>query len=301
MSLNQITKNVFYIDDATNIGVIRINDQNDVLLVDTGLNDSKGKRIVKLLLKNNMNIKYIINTHMHADHLGGNHIIQKMIPDVKIFSTRQEMSVVENPIFMPYFLYCGSNPIKDLKNRFLLAKPSKVTDLIDVEKPLKIDNSEIQLIDLDGHAKFQKGVLFEGVLFCGDSLISERLLNKHKIPVNVDIQNTIKTLKYIQNSDYDYYLPSHGELLNKNEIKDLTELNLDKIQEIQNRILKLLQTELTTEQVVSRLMNIYDLKPDNLILYYLYNSTIMAYLSYLNDLEKVQAELKDNKVFWKLK
>jgi glyoxylase-like metal-dependent hydrolase (beta-lactamase superfamily II) len=301
MALHRITKNIFYIDGSTNIGVIRVNDNNDVLLVDTGLNDSKGKRIIKLLDKNGFKIKYIINTHMHADHVGGNNIIQKRIEGVRIFSTRSELSVMENPIYMPYFLYCGANPINDLKNRFLLAKPSKITDIIEIGSTLNLENADINIVDLDGHAKFQKGIEFEGVLFCGDSLISEVLLQKHKIPVNVDIHNTIKTLEFIKNSDYDHYLPAHGDLMNHSEIQRVVQLNLDKIEEIQREILKYLATERTTENIVAHMLYFYDLKPENAILYYLCNSTIMAYLSYLESLDKVEFIIKGNLAFWALK
>ncbi|WP_129407819.1 MBL fold metallo-hydrolase [Marinitoga lauensis] len=211
MELHKIKENIYYIGDTTNIGVIVVNEGNDVLIIDSGSDDSKGRRILKTLEDNGFKIKYIINTHMHADHIGGNHYIQKHRPDVNILTTRAELSMIENPIYMPYFLYSGAYPIKELRHKFLLAKPSHVTQIIDNENTsIKLDDIEINLIPLDGHTEYQKGILYDNVLFCGDSLISKELLEKHKIPVNVNIEKTKETLLKLQNSKYDYYIPSHG-------------------------------------------------------------------------------------------
>ena len=299
MEFHKITENVYYIADNTNIGVIKINDNNEVLIVDSGSDDSKGRRILKTLKDNGFKVKYIINTHMHADHIGGNHYIQKHFPNVRIYALRSEISMIENPIYMPYFLYSGAYPIKDLRNKFLLAKASKVTDIIDEEeKTINIENAKINLISLDGHTEFQKGILFDDVLFCGDALISEELLEKHKIPVNVNIKNAKNTLLKLIESNYSYYVPSHGTLLYN--ISDLAKANLDRINEIENKIIEYLEKNHSTDELVSYLLYSYGLDINNAILYYLYNTTIMAFLSYLKDEKKITMYVKNNKVLWKI-
>ncbi|GAB6189723.1 MBL fold metallo-hydrolase [Marinitoga arctica] len=300
MRLHRITDNVLYIEDTTNIGIIKINESNDVLIVDSGSDDSKGRRIIKTLKENGYTIRYIINTHMHADHIGGNHFIQKHIPEVRIFALREEMSMLEAPLYLPYFIYSGAYPFKDLRNKFLLAKPSKVTDIIEKENSsLFIERNKIDLISLDGHTEFQKGVLFENILFCGDSLISEKLLEKHKIPVNVNIKNTKQTLLKLKDSNYSYYLPSHSELITN--IKELATLNFMRIEEIENKILDFLISEKSSEKIISYLLYSYSLNITNATLYYLYNTTIMAFLSYLHDEKKIETIIKNNTIFWKLK
>ncbi|AEX85125.1 Zn-dependent hydrolase, glyoxylase [Marinitoga piezophila KA3] len=300
MEFHKITENVYYISDTTNIGVIRINDNNDVLIVDSGSDDSKGRRIVKILKENGFQVKYIINTHMHADHIGGNHFIQKHNPEVRIISTRAEMSIIENPIFLPYFLYSGAYPVRDLRNKFLLAKPSKITDIIGMDdNTVKVEDAEIGIIRLDGHTEFQKGIVYEDVLFCGDALISEELLEKHKIPVNVNIENAKKTLLKLKETNYKYYLPAHGTLIE--DIESLAEKNYERIKEIENKILEFVDTEKSTEKIVSYLLYSYDLNITNATLYYLYNTTIMGYLGHLRDNKKIDLIVKNNTVYWKIK
>ncbi|SHF30729.1 Glyoxylase, beta-lactamase superfamily II [Marinitoga hydrogenitolerans DSM 16785] len=300
MKLHKITENVLYIEDTTNIGIIKINESNDVLIVDSGSDNSKGRRIIKILKDNGYKIKYIINTHMHADHIGGNHFIQKHIPEVRIFALREELSMLEAPLYLPYFIYSGAYPLKDLRNKFLLAKPSKVTNIIEKEDTsIFIEENRIDLISLDGHTEFQKGILYENILFCGDALISEELLEKHKIPVNVNIKNAKETLLNLEETNFNFYLPSHGSLLNN--IKYLAKLNYKRIVEIEEKILGFLDSEKTTEKIVSYLLYSYGLNITNATLYYLYNTTIMGFLSYLRDEKKIEPIIKNNSIFWKLK
>ena len=57
-----------------NFSYLLINEKNlDTCVVDPG--DSKP--VLEYIKKNNLNLKYILNTHHHGDHIGGNHILKK--------------------------------------------------------------------------------------------------------------------------------------------------------------------------------------------------------------------------------
>ena len=60
----------YYIEHSTNIGVYMISDRK-VCLIDTGRNGD-GEKIDELISSEGWEIEYIINTHTHIDHLGGN-------------------------------------------------------------------------------------------------------------------------------------------------------------------------------------------------------------------------------------
>ena len=75
MELVKVGEKTYYIKNATNIGIYKIDD-NNVYLIDTGNDKEAGKKILKIIDENGWNIKGIINTHSNSDHIGGNKIIQ---------------------------------------------------------------------------------------------------------------------------------------------------------------------------------------------------------------------------------
>ena len=114
----QLSEKVYYIPNLANIGVIK--DGNNAILIDSGLDDNTAKKILKVLEKENLILKAIINTHSHADHCGGNAYLKEKA-QVKIYAPEIESGIIENPILEPLYLFSGANPISDLKNKFLMA------------------------------------------------------------------------------------------------------------------------------------------------------------------------------------
>ena len=121
MELVKLGTNTYYIKNVNNIGVYKINEK-EVYLIDAGNDSDCGKKIIKLLNENNFNIKGIISTHSHADHIGGNKVITERSEAV-VYSHGLENSFINYPILEPIMLY-GSSPFPNLQNKFLMAKPS---------------------------------------------------------------------------------------------------------------------------------------------------------------------------------
>ncbi len=119
MELVHVKGNTYYIKNATNIGVYKVND-NSVYLIDTGNDSDAGKKILKIMNEEGWNVVGIINTHSNADHVGGNKVIQDRTNCV-ILGNRIEKSITEYPILESSFLY-GGYPFKELRNKFLLQK-----------------------------------------------------------------------------------------------------------------------------------------------------------------------------------
>ena len=126
MELVQVGTNTYYIKNPTNIGIYKIDEKN-VYIIDTGNDKEVGKKILKIIDEQGWNIIGIINTHSNADHIGGNKVIQDRT-NASIYGYGIEKSITENPILEPSFLY-GGYPHKELRNKFLLAKESKIIDI----------------------------------------------------------------------------------------------------------------------------------------------------------------------------
>ena len=295
MKLKQISEEAYYIPGAVNIGVIKSG--NSAVLIDTGLDREAGRRILRLLEKNNLKVKAIINTHSHADHFGGNSYIVRRT-DAKVYAPEIEAGIIQYPYLEPLYLY-SAHPVKDLMSRFLMAEASRVDFVLDVKTETKLDLGEgypnVDILSLPGHSPNQIGVEVDGVLYCADSVFSRNVIEKYKIPLFMDIERQKQTLSLLEKSGYEYYIPCHAEATN--DISELVESNLDVIRKVEEFLISLKRG--TTEEILRKLCQEFEIKLSNFTEYYLMTSTLRAYLSYLYD-KGVLAANFDEVLYWKV-
>jgi len=192
MELKKITELVYYIPNPANIGVVK-DGEKSVILIDTGLDDDTGKKVLRLLEENGLFPKAIVNTHSHADHCGGNRYIKERT-GATIYASEIESAIIQYPLLEPLYLFSGASPLRDLQNKFLMAQSSSVDHVIKKdERKLKFDEIELGIVPLSGHTLNRIGIEADNVLFCADSLFSEDVLKKHKIPFYVDIDRARET------------------------------------------------------------------------------------------------------------
>lgn len=286
MELIQVGEKTLYIKNNTNIGIYKIND-NDVYLIDSGNDKEAGKKILKILNENKLNVKGIINTHSNADHVGGNKVIQDRT-NASIYSYGIETDIINHPILEPSFLY-GGYPYKNLRNKFLLAKPSVCSNITDLPKGLDI-------FTLKGHFFDMIGIkTSDNVYFLGDSLFSEEVIMKYHIFFIYDVKGYLETLDFLDNLDGKLFIPSHVEATEN--IHELIEINRNKINEIINKLLNICQKEKTLEEIIKILFYDYKLTIDE-NQYILIGSTIKSYLSYLIDNNKINNYFNDNTMYY---
>lgn len=290
MELIQAGAKTYYIKNNTNIGIYKIND-NEVYLIDTGNDKEAGKKILKIINEQNCNVKGIINTHSNADHIGGNETIQKRT-NCEILGYNIEKCFSKYPILEPSFLY-GGYPFKDIRNKFLLAKPSIIKD---------INNNlpeGLEYIVLKGHFFDMIGIITsDNICFLGDALFSHDTINKYHLFFIYDVKEFLNTLDYLSTLNCKLYIPSHAEATEN--ISELININKNKIEEIIETIYNYLKEERTFENILKYIFDTYDLTM-NTNQYVLVGSTIKSYLSYLYDAERIIYEFKNNAMYWKQK
>lgn len=131
--LVQVAANTYYINSPSKMGVYRVSD-DDVWLIDSGNDKDAGRKVQKILEAQGWKLTAIINTHSNADHIGGNTLLQNRL-NCAVYSTPMENAVIEAPILEPSFLY-GGYPFKKLRNKFLMATPSKAQDIAEAKLPV---------------------------------------------------------------------------------------------------------------------------------------------------------------------
>jgi glyoxylase-like metal-dependent hydrolase (beta-lactamase superfamily II) len=292
LELREITETVGYIPDAVNIGVIR--DGSEAIIVDTGLDRGTAKEILKTLEGDGLSVKAVVNTHHHADHIGGNAYIQGRTA-AAIYASEVEAALIESPILEPTYLFSGASPIQGLRNRFLLAKPSKVDHVIQGDR-LAIGGVEMGIVGLAGHSPNQIGVAVDGVLFCADTVFSMRVVEKYKLPFVQDVAGLKESLRTLKESSYDRYVPSHAGA--KTDITELADANLGAIHGIEEMVLDILVEPRTTEGVLAGLCEVTGLEIGRAQAYYLNNTLTMAYLSSLCAEDRVKTVFEGNLLHW---
>ena len=294
MQLKKLRERAYYVPGIVNIGVIR-DGKNSAILIDSGLDSDTGKKILGVLEENGLVLKAIINTHSHADHCGGNKYLKEKT-GATIYAPEVESAIIQYPLLEPLSLFSGASPLKDLQNKFLMASPSNVDFVINDERTLKFDETELRVVPLPGHTPNQIGVEVDEVLFCADSLFSEEVLRRHKIPFYADIDKTKETLNFLKRSRYKFYVPSHAEP--KESLIELIDANFRTINEIEKYVLEGLHGKKTTEQVLKDVCDHYQITMKMVQQYYLMNTAVLAYLSSLHGRGKLKVEVSGNVLFW---
>lgn len=288
--LNQVGEKSYYINCPAKIGIYQVNDK-EVYLIDSGNDKDAGKRVRKILDEKGWNLLGILNTHSNADHIGGNQYLQQQT-GCKVFSGGIEKAFTEYPVLEPSFLY-GGYPCKDLRHKFLLARPSKVTDFSDESFP-----KEIGVIPLSGHFFDMVGFRTpDDTLFIADCVSNKETLDKYQIGFIYDVAEYLKTLEIVKSMKAKMFVPAHAPVTD--DITELADVNIAKVHEIADKILLICNKPICFENILQRLFSDYGLIM-NFEQYVLVGSTVRSYLSWMKDSGKLDVTFEDNMLLYKM-
>ena len=293
MKLRELSRHVFFLEDQPNIGLIREGDA--AILVDSGAHEKTAAALLKILEREGLYPLAIINTHGHADHCGGNHHI-KSETGALIHAPQIEASFIQSPLLEPLGLFSGANPPHELKTD--LVKGSPVDHVIgDGEKSLAFETLELNIIRLPGHSPNQVGLALEDILFCGDAIFSEELLDYYKIPYHTDIVRQKETLALLRDSRYNLYVPAHSPPFK--DAAGLARYNLDIIEGVERFLLRSLQRPRTAEEVMQELCARYGIEISKIKNGYLMHTITQAFLSSLREQGALTVGIRNNLPCWR--
>ena len=127
-----------------------LQDNYSYLIIDESKNDacvvdpSEAKPIINFIEKENINLKYILNTHHHFDHIGGNKELKERYNSVVVGYKHDAKRIPE------------------------------ISILVDDNQIWKEDNFEAKILHIPGHTTGHIGFYFfnEKIIFTGDTLFS---------------------------------------------------------------------------------------------------------------------------------
>ncbi|MDY4919945.1 MAG: MBL fold metallo-hydrolase [Phascolarctobacterium sp.] len=287
--LIQLAESTYYIKSPTNIGLYKLDD-NNVCIIDSGNDKEAGRKVRQILDANNWKLKAIYNTHANADHIGGNKYLQGQT-GCKIYAPGIDCSFTRHTILESSFLY-GGYPPKDLRHKFLLAQESNAEELSKGNLP-----EGFEIIKLPGHFFDMVGFRTpDNVVFLADCLSSRDILDKYQIGFIYDVDSYVKTLEMVKMLDAKVFVPSHTEVTDN--ISDLAQYNIDKVKQIEKKIIDICSEPKCFEDILQRLFDEYGLKM-SFEQYVLVGSTVRSYLAWLKDTGKISVDFIANKMLWK--
>lgn len=284
--LNKLTEYCYYFESPAKIGLVCVND-TEVVLIDSGNDKDAGKKVKKALDANGWKLRAIYNTHSHADHIGGDQYLQKQT-GCKVYAPELECDFTNNPILEPISLY-GGNPPKSLKHKFLMAKESEAEVLSEDKLP-----EGFGIIELPGHSYNMVGYNTpDGVTYIADCLSSRATLEKYGIGYLVDPGAYIETLERVKELPGDMFVPAHADVLDKEELIDLCQLNIDKVKETADRICNIVKEPKSFDEILKKVFDTYGMEM-TVEQHALIGSTVRSYLAWLEDAGRVDIILNDN-------
>lgn len=286
--LIQAAENSYYIQSPAKIGLVRLND-NEVILIDSGNDKDAGRKVKQHLDANGWTLKAVYNTHSNADHIGGNEFLQSRT-GCSIYAPGIECDFTNHTVLEPAFLYGGCPP-KSLRHKFLLAKESKALPLTEDVLP-----EGIEAISLPGHFFDMVGFRTkDNVVYLADCLSSKATLDKYAIGFIYDVGAYLDTLERVKEMKAELFIPSHAEPTE--DIRELAQYNIDKVNSIADKIVELCGEPISFDMLLKKLFEEYALTM-TAEQHALVGSTVKSYLTYLTEQGRAEALIIDNVMCW---
>ncbi len=213
--IKDLLPKVQMVKNYSNSFVVELN--NSCILIDCGM-DKKAKEILKIIEKTGKELKAVLITHGHLDHINGLAKIKEKFPDALVVSSQEDKLAVEGKeVLLP-------KGIKGFFFRMLI--PLVKSKGVKVDETFRENYAQLKVIKTPGHTKGSVSFLLSGktkVLFCGDLILNPNKLSLPPEDFNWNKQKMVESIEKISKLDFDCLLPGHGEAIAKDAKKKVLE------------------------------------------------------------------------------
>ena len=287
MELRQAGERTYYIEHSTNIGVY-MTSPGRVCLIDTGAKGD-GEKIDEMISGQGWSIDYIINTHTHIDHLGGNESLMKKY-HIPAYCTEYDMAFAHYSDLEAAYMN-GGFPCRKLRTIF--SHPG----MIGFRSIEKNSLEGIEWVYLPGHTFGMIGVkTSDDVWFLADSYLSRRYLEKRSFGYLYDVGGYLDTLEFIKNLEGQLFIPAHG--IAETDISEVADLNRANIERIIESIKKICSDEISLDEILKRMYETMGMRT-TVSQHALLSSTTKCYLTYLQDRGELECGFTDKVMTWR--
>jgi glyoxylase-like metal-dependent hydrolase (beta-lactamase superfamily II) len=267
------SKTALLVMKYANAGLYFLSD-HEVVLIDTG-HVRESEALLTWLTEQALTVRYIVNTHGHIDHVGGNYLLQTH------FGCEIAMPYIDHLYCEDSSRYYMSFVTSATEGLMVYGKHKfRVDTMLNKQETLEILGHTFRLMTAPGHTYNHQVVTTpDGVCFIGDVLLDDKRLETAKVGVVIQLKNHFESIEGIRNLKGQYFVLGHGEhVYMPDELSGLCDRNVDFFRRQYRGVLKLLAPETTFDALMRAIGVQYGLG-DNLFKYYVAERSIKAVFS----------------------
>ena len=289
-----LTDRVGVVRGGTNIGIVRIDD-GYVLLIDTGLNDTTARKVLRAVRDDlGSQVTGILTTHAHADHFGAHAFVVKRTGAL-VFAPDLEEAIMRHPLLQPVLLYGGADPIDALRNPFLLAERCGVDEVIQSGRR-EVLGVSIEVVPLPGHSVNQMGYLVDGIFFSADVVFPTAAIEKYRLPYLFGLTAHLESLELAREVECTAVVPGHGPVLDS--IGPAVSENLAVIERALDLLVDIVREPKSSDDVCAALFQGMEVPVSDAQGFYLLRPTVLAYLSHLERKGLIELVIDQKAAVW---
>lgn len=225
-----IVGETYYVPGLTNSGFV------EGLVIDTGPEES---------VYDESPADVLAITHGHADHFSCGAALRAR--GAMVVAPRDDAALVENPDINIRGMFSWAKPGDLLVTKLFRGTPCPVDTEVE-----QWSDRRATPVSLPGHTLGHTGYLTpDGVLFTGDALYQHALWQRHPLPYSIDPDMVACSLSTIRSLEFEWLVPGHGELVDRETAEDDITYHAAQIEDIQTLLLTALKKPHTTEEAIA--------------------------------------------------
>lgn len=291
MRVTAVSNRVQVFTGASNIGCVRLAGDR-VAFIDSGVDSKGAENLLRWLNDCKLRLVAILNTHAHADHIGGNRTLQEATK-CRVFAGPLEAPAVSHPLIQAIALF-GGLPIPELINPRIVAEASSDVETLPAET-LSLDDVEFKVMDLSGHSVGQKGFIVDGVAFYADSLFSSEVVRRDRLIYLYDPLSYIEACRHLKDISANSFVGGHTPPMAN--IQTLIAENVGQVEAVLAFLRKLLATPQPLDRLLKNFLGHFSVRKGGWS-HFLYRATLNGYLSALQRLREAEFKVLDNLLVW---
>ncbi|WMJ77673.1 MULTISPECIES: MBL fold metallo-hydrolase [unclassified Sedimentibacter] len=265
----------------------KINDR-DIVLMDTGYIDDRD-RLESVIEKHDFNLKGIITSHCHPDHIANNQYFKEKYNCI-IAAPEFEAHLCSS--FINLKSLCSLITLAEIKEQYWYMFFETDVYISDKQESINFCGVDFKIMHIPGHSSAQICIITpDNVGYVADALVSYELIEYTKITYGYILTEDLKSKLKLLDLKCDKYVVAHKGIYD--EITNLTADNIEFYKRRAEKIYEGIKGRMTMEEITKAASSSFGIKLSNIYKYDLVSRMIGSYVDYLDETGKIRAVIDD--------